>query len=435
MTGRPPDHEPLRDDWPMQGTETRVTNWAGNITFSAAEVHRPTTVEQLQEVVAGARTVRALGSGHSFSPVADTDGVLVRVDGLPQVLDVDGAAGTVTVSGGMTYGQVAAGLHAAGLALPVMGSLPHISVAGAAATGTHGSGSGNRVLADSVTALQLVTADGELLELDRDDPRFPGSVVALGTLGVVTRLTLAAVPGFDIAQEVRERLPLRALLDHLDEVLEAGYSVSAFTDWADPVEASVWLKSRAGSEPLPADWLGSRPADGPRHPVPGMPPHHTTEQLGVVGPWHERLPHFRMEFTPSSGDELQTEYLLPREHGPAALAAVAELADRLAPVTQIGELRTIAADELWLSPSYGRDNLAVHFTWVPDLDVVAPVVRAVEAALAPFDARPHWGKVFSTDPAVVAASYPRMADFVALRDSLDPERCFSNAFVDTYLGA
>lgn len=415
---------------------TAVTNWAGNITFSASAVHRPTTVDELRALVAGARRVRALGSGHSFSRVADTDGELVRLDGLPRLLEVDSAAATVTVSGGVTYGDVAPVLHTAGLALPSMGSLPHISVAGASATGTHGSGDSNRVLAHSVVALQLVTADGDLLELSREaDPdRFPGAVVALGTLGVVTRLTLAAVPGFEIAQEVRERLPLQSLLTQIDAVVSAGYSVSVFTSWKDPVEASVWLKRRPDAIPLALDWLGSSVADGPRHPVPGMPAGASTEQMGTVGPWHERLPHFRMEFTPSSGDELQTEYFVPRASAAAALAAVAELAPRIAPVLQIGELRTVASDDLWLSSAYGRDSLAIHFTWVPDGTVVLPVVRAVEAALEPFAPRPHWGKVFDMDPALVASRYPRLADFQALRDELDPGRRFANEFVDRYLG-
>ena len=421
----------------MQGVAVGTKNWAGNITFSASAVHRPTSIGQLQGLVAAASRIRALGSGHSFSPVADTDGELVRLDGLPRILEVDSALRTVTVGGGLTYGDVAPALHAAGLALPNMGSLPHISVAGASSTGTHGSGDSNRVLAASVVALELVTADGSLLELRReDDPdRFPGAVVALGTLGIVTRLTLAAVPGFQIAQEVRERLPLASLLAHVDDVVSAGYSVSVFTDWADPVEATVWLKRRPDAASLAPDWLGSVVADGPRHPVPGMPTHHSTEQMGSVGPWHERLPHFRMEFTPSSGDELQTEYLLPRSSAAAALAAVAELAPRIAPVLQIGELRTIAADDMWLSPAYDRESLAIHFTWVPDMAAVTPVLQAVEAALEPFEPRPHWGKVFSVDPAVVASRYPRLPELRVLRDELDPGRRFANEFVDRYLDA
>ncbi|MGJ7442655.1 D-arabinono-1,4-lactone oxidase [Aquipuribacter sp. MA13-6] len=418
----------------MTDTLTPTTNWAGNVTFSARAVHRPTSLDEVRWFVTGAERVRALGSGHSFSTVADTDGDLVLLDRLPKDVVVDPTAGTVTVSGGCTYGDVVGPLHQAGLALPSMGSLPHISVAGAMSTGTHGSGDGNRVLAASAVAVQLVGATGDLLELDRSDARFDGALVALGTLGIVTRVTLSTVPGYQLVQQVQDRIPVDALVTAVDEVLAAGYSVSAFTSWAPGSTAEVWVK-RTPSSPAPVDgWLGGVVADGPRHPVPGMPTEHATQQMGEVGPWHERLPHFRMEFTPSSGDELQTEYLLPREHAAAAAAAVAALGDRIAPVLQIGEIRSVAADDLWLSSAYGRDSLALHFTWVPDLDAVLPVLAEVEAAIAPFDARPHWGKVFTTAPEVVRSLYPRLPDFVALRDDLDPDRRFANAFVDRYLG-
>lgn len=418
----------------MTETLTPTTNWAGNVTFSARAVHRPTSVDEVRRLVVGAERVRALGSGHSFSSVADTDGDLVRLDGLPKDVVVDAAAGTVTVSAGCTYGDVVGPLHAAGLALPSMGSLPHISVAGAMSTGTHGSGDGNRVLAASVVAVQLVAATGDLLELDRTDPRFDGAVVALGTLGIATRVTLATVPGYQLVQQVQDRIPLERLVSGVDEVLTAGYSVSAFTTWAPGGTAAVWVKrDPASPAPVPG-WLGGVAADGPRHPVAGMPTENASQQMGEVGPWHERLPHFRMEFTPSTGDELQTEYLLPREHAAAAVAAVAALGERIAPLLQIGELRSIAADDLWLSAACGRDSIGVHFTWVPDLEAVLPVMAAVEEALAPFAARPHWGKVFTTDPAVVRSLYPRLPDFVALRDELDPHRRFANAFVDRYLG-
>jgi alditol oxidase len=412
-----------------------TANWAGNVRFAAGAVHRPTSVAELQRLVASTPRLRALGTGHSFSTVADTTGDLVRLDRLPAEIEVDSATGTVAVAGGLAYGQVVGALHAHGRALSAMGSLPHIAVAGAASTGTHGSGDRNQVLAASVVGLQLVTATGDLLQLDRSDPSFAGAVVALGTLGVVTRLRLATVPAFDLAQEVHEQVPLDALVDHVDEVMAAGYSVSAFTGWAPGGTVALWLKREPGSASPPADWLGGTRAGGPRHPVPGMPVEHCTEQGGAVGPWHERLPHFRMEFTPSSGDELQTEYLVPREHGVEALRAVAALGERIAPVLQIGEVRSVASDDMWLSPAQGRDSLCIHFTWEPDADAVMPVVAAVEAALEPFEPRPHWGKVFSTEPATVASRYPRLGDFVALRDTMDPGRRFGNEFVDRYLGA
>jgi alditol oxidase len=412
-----------------------VRNWAGNVTYGAARLHRPTSVEQVQEVVAGCRRIRALGSGHSFSRVADTDGDLVTLAGLPARFEIADDRQSVTVSGGLRYGEVAPRLHAAGRALSNLGSLPHICVAGAVATGTHGSGDSLGCLATAVLGLDLVTASGDLLHLDRSDRRFPGAVVALGGLGIVTAVTLAVEPAYDVAQQVVADVTPGMARNNLDEVFAAGDSVSAFATWGHGDPVRLWVKRRTDGEwpPLDGDWLGGRPASRAQHPVPGLDPAACTEQLGHRGPWHERLPHFRLDHTPSHGDELQTEYLVPREHAVDALDAVAGVAERIAPVLMVSELRTVAGDDLWLSPAYGRDSLAVHFTWRADPDAVMPVVTALETALAPFDVRPHWGKVFTTDADAVAALYPRHEDARALRRDLDPDDVFGNTFLDSHL--
>ncbi|HYN97589.1 MAG TPA: D-arabinono-1,4-lactone oxidase [Pilimelia sp.] len=415
-------------------------NWAGNVTYGAARFHRPTTLAELRGLLAASRRARAVGTGHSFNRIADTTGDLISVAGLPRTVRLDRAAGTVTVSAGIRYGELATHLHAAGFGLPNLGSLPHISVAGACATGTHGSGERNKGLATAVTGLDLATAGGELLTLTRaaDGDRFAGAVVGLGALGVVTSLTLAVVPSFDVRQYVYDDLPWDSLISHFDEIAGAAYSVSVFVDWAGPRAKQVWLKQRLGGPDAgapPRRWLGATLADGPRHPVPGVGPEPATEQLGVPGPWHTRLPHFRPEFTPSAGAEVQSEYLLPRGRALAALAAVAAVRDSVAPALQVCEIRTIAADDLWLSPSYGRDTVALHFTWVPAADAVARAVTAVEGALAPLDARPHWGKVFTLDPAVVRAQYDRLPDFARLRGEVDPDGVCRNEFVDRYVPA
>ncbi|MET8471405.1 D-arabinono-1,4-lactone oxidase [Streptomyces sp. NPDC006422] len=405
-----------------------ITNWARNITFSADRLHRPAGLDALRAVVAGSGHIRVLGSGHSFNRIADVDaergGALVSLVDLPHRIDVDTAARTVRVGGGVRYAELAAELHARGLALPNMASLPHISVAGSVATGTHGSGNGNRSLAESVRAVELLTGDGELVTLARGDAGFEGAVVSLGALGVVLSLTLDAEPSFDVAQHVFRELPFEGL--DFDAVSSAAYSVSLFTGWGGPRFDQVWVKQRV-PEPVRFPW--AEPAEEARHPVPGMDAVHCTEQFGAPGPWHERLPHFRAGFTPSSGDELQSEYLLPREHAVAALAALDAVRDRLAPVVQVCEVRTVAADTQWLSPAYGRDTVAFHFTWVADTARVLPVVSLVEDRLREFAPRPHWGKVFTTPPARIAERYPHAADFVALAERLDPEGKFSNAFV------
>lgn len=413
-----------------------TTNWAGNIAFTAERVHRPRTVAQLRELVAAGAQVRALGTGHSFNRIADTPGDLVSVAELPRMIEIDSATGTATVSAGLRYAEVAEQLHRAGFALPNLASLPHISVAGACATGTHGSGDRNGGLATAVSALRMVGADGELVELSRrDDPeRFPGAVVGLGALGVVTELSLDLVPDFEVAQYVYEGLALDDLAEDFDAVSGAAYSVSVFTTWADG-HGSVWLKQLHDTDqptaPPTPEWLGARLADGQRHPIPGMPGDFCTPQGGVPGPWHERLPHFRPDFTPSNGDELQSEFLLPRAAAPQAIAALRGLADRIAPLLLISEIRTVAADDLWLSPAYGRDSAAFHFTWVKDTEAVTPLLAAIEERLAPLGARPHWGKLFTTPPKQVADLYECAADFRRLMHAQDPGGKFRNAFVES----
>jgi xylitol oxidase len=414
-------------------TET-VTNWAGNITYAAKELHRPHSLAALAALVADGTKVRALGSGHSFNEIAEPgpEGVLLSLAALPAEVDVDAAARTVRVGGGVRYAELARRVHGHGFALPNMASLPHISVAGSVATGTHGSGVGNGSLASAVREVEIVTADGSTVVMGRGDERFGGAVTSLGALGVVTALTLDLEPSFDVEQYVFTELPLAGLdFESLETVMASAYSVSLFTDWREPGFRQVWLKRRT-DQPLP-DFPWATPATEKMHPVPGMPAVNCTEQFGVPGPWHERLPHFRAEFTPSSGAELQSEYLLPRRHGLDALHALDAIRTTLAPVLQTCEVRTVAADEQWLSPAYGRDTMAFHFTWIEDTAAVLPVVRRLEEALDAFDARPHWGKVFTTPSAVLRGRYPRLDDFAALARELDPQAKFANEFVRAVL--
>lgn len=399
-----------------------LTNWAGNVVFTAGSVHEPRSVDELVALVAAAcadgRTVRAAGSRHSFSRVADPgpDGVLVSMRGLDRIVAIDRDAMTVTVEGGIRYGELSAMLHAEGLALHNLPSLPHITVAGAVATATHGSGDGNGNLATAVRSLDLVRADGSLLHLTPADPRFAGAVVSVGRLGVVARLSLAIEPTFDVEQTLYLDVPFEACADALDEVMSSAYSVSLFTDYQRDVVDQVWRKGRVGRDgPAPGTLLGAGPATERLHPVAGVSAESCTEQLGVPGPWADRLPHFRLGFEPSSGDELQSEYFVARSDGAAAMRAVAGLREELAPLLKISEIRTMAADDLWLSTAHGRPTLALHFTWANDEGRVMAFLPTLEAALAPFDARPHWGKLTAMAPGHVAALYPRWGAFADLR--------------------
>ena len=409
-----------------------VTTWAGSYVFGAAQFVHPGSLAELQEVVAGASRVRALGSRHSFTDLADTEGTLVCLDRLDPAVVLDAERGEVTVGGGATCGLLAETLHAHGHAFATMASLPHISVAGAVATGTHGSSDRSGSLSSLVSRLEVVTPDGELRTVARGDADFEGWVVAMGALGVVHRVTLDVVPTFEVRQRVYTGLPWDRYLEELDAVMGSAYSVSAFVDWVTPEVVQLWVKSRA-EEPEPE--VDAVAAADPMHMVPGAHVEAVTQQLGLVGPWHERLPHFRAAFTPSAGEELQTEYFVPRRWAREALEAVRPVGPDLAPLLQVSELRTIAADDLWLSGAYEEDVLGLHFTWFPDWDGVHAVLPRLEEALAPYAARPHWGKCFTTAPDVLEAVFPRLADFRRLRDEVDPEDVCGNRFLDRVLGA
>jgi xylitol oxidase len=388
-------------------------------------VHRPSTLEELQAIVAAARQVRAVGSRHSFNDIADAE-EQVALTALPADVVVDRDAATVSFGAGLTYGELAGALEREGLALHNLASLPHISVGGAVATASHGSGDANRNLATAVAALELVTSSGELVTAARGDTDFDGIVVGLGALGVVTRLTLDVEPAYEMRQRVFEELAWDALFEHFDAITGSGYSVSVLSYLGESVD-QVWVRSRVAEEPEVArdDLFGARPATVDRHPILGLDPVNCTPQLGRPGSWSARLPYFRMGFTPSAGEELQSEYLVTRAHAGAAIEAVRALADRIRPVLHVCEIRTIAADRLWMSPQYERDSVGIHFTWALEPEAVMDVLADLEPALAPFDPRPHWGKLFLHAP-----RYERVADFARLAERLDPRGAFRNAWLE-----
>jgi alditol oxidase len=408
-----------------------LRNWSGNHTYRAERLHRPSSVEQLREIVAAAPHIRVLGSRHSFTAIGDA-AELVSLDALPAGIVVDRAAATVTCSGATRYGELAAALEPEGLALGNLASLPHISVAGAVATATHGSGDTNGNLATAVAALELVTSDGELVTSVRGDDDFDGMVVGLGALGAVTRVTLDVEPAYEVRQRVFEGLPWVALFEHFDAITASAYSISVFNRLQDAAADQVWIKSRVtdAAEEIRDELFDARAATEERHPILGIDPVNCTPQLGVPGLWSDRLATFRMGFTPSSGAEIQTEYLIPREHTVPAVQAVRALASSIRPVLQVCELRTMAADRLWLSPQYERDTIGIHFTWKREQEAVERVLVDVEAALAPFSPRPHWGKLFLATAADIAPLYERLPDFARLAERLDPRGAFRNAWLE-----
>ena len=389
--------------------------------------------------MSGASKVRGLGSRHSFNTIADTAGDLVAMSALEPVVELDTQARTVTVGGGIKYGELATQLHENGWALANLASLPHISVAGACATATHGSGAGNGNLATSVQAMELVTASGDLVDISRDDdPELVDALaVGLGAFGIVTRLTLSVEPTFDVAQRVYEHLPMSTVQAHLGDIMGAGYSVSLFTSWRSDEVEQLWIKRRvAPGSGHDDEWsrFGATPATSDMHPIAELSAEPCTPQLGVPGPWHDRLPHFRMGFTPSSGEELQSELFVATVDAPAAIQTLVELHDVLAPVLKISEVRAVAADTLWMSPCYQRDCIAFHFTWVQSWPEVEPVLATMEAALEPFAPRPHWGKLSTLSGEVIRARVPRIDAFEQLVNEWDPTQKFRNPYLENLFG-
>jgi xylitol oxidase len=409
-----------------------ATNWAGNITYGARGIHRPGSLDELQALVSSSDRIRALGSRHSFTSLPDSEGELVQLDALPAGIEIDSEHRSVSVGAGVTYGALAEHLHRAGWALSNLASLPHISVAGTVATGTHGSGNANQALSAAVSALDLVGPDGTLRAWRRGEQDFDGSVVSLGLLGIVTRLVLDVEPTYEVSSTQFTGIGWDTLDERFDDLMAAAYSVSLFTKWTGGI-GQAWFKSR-GTTPV-TEVVGARPATETLHILSGADPAAITQQHGVPGPWHERLAHFRMEFTPSRGQELQSEYYLPREEARAAIASLRELGPLLAPLLQSAEIRTLAADDSWLSGAYARDTVGFHFTWVRDVPAVYDVLPLVEAGLVPLGARPHWGKCFTMTGEELLAAYPRLPDFGRLRDALDPGRKFANRFTDRLLSA
>jgi alditol oxidase len=410
---------------------TNLKNWAGNFEYSTNQLHQPETLEQLQAAVREVEHLRVLGTRHSFNNIADSTENLLSLERLPSSINIHPEGRKVTIRGIVRYGELAQQLYPAKLALHNLGSLPHISIIGACSTATHGSGDQNGNLATAVSAMEILTASGDIVSLSREaNPDvFPGAVVSLGALGVVTSFTLNLLPTFELSQQIYENLPLAALDSHFDAIMGAAYSVSLFTDWQGDAISQVWLKQKA-EIPLPAEVFGAKPANGPRHPVEGVAPDACTQQLGVPGPWHERLPHFRFEAIPSVGNEMQTEYFVRREAAVDALRALRPLGDEIAPFLFTSEIRSIAADDLWLSPSYQQDSIAIHFTWKPDWASVRQLLPKIEAALMPFNPRPHWGKLFTLPPQHIQAQYEKLPDFRELLREFDPHGKFRNAFVE-----
>ncbi|WP_031497250.1 D-arabinono-1,4-lactone oxidase [Bryobacter aggregatus] len=413
----------------------KITNWAGNLTYSTTRLKEANSVDQVRSLLASQEKWKVLGSRHCFNTIADSRDNFLSLPATMDRIAIDERARTVTVDGSLKYGQLSPVLEKKGFALHNLASLPHISIAGACSTATHGSGETSGNLATAVSAIEFVSASGEVVQLSRkvDGDTFPGAVVGLGALGVITRVTLDLQPNYTVKQYVYQNLPFSQLQNHFDAIEASGYSVSLFTDWKNQLVNEVWIKDRSDAKKsfaAPAEFYGARRATRNLHPIAELSAENCTEQMGIPGPWYERLPHFRMGFTPSAGKELQSEYFVPREHAVDAILAVERLKDQVSPHLMITEIRTIAADDLWMSPCYKRASVAIHFTWKQDWESVRRVLPQIEKALSPYQVRPHWGKLFTIAPKELQAKYARLPDFVRLANKYDPKGKFRNDFLN-----
>jgi xylitol oxidase len=413
----------------------KLKNWAGNLEYSTENLYPANSLDQIREFVKKQSRLKVLGTRHCFNNIADSKYNFLSLKPMDKVVALDPGAHTVTVEAGMSYGQLCPYLDSKGFALHNLASLPHISIAGACSTATHGSGVKNGNLATAASALEIVTADGELIKLSRqnDGETFRGAVVGLGALGVIAKVTLDIQPTFMMRQYVYENLPLAQLKEHFDAIESSAYSVSLFTDWQKQRLNEVWIKSRVEAghafDATP-EFFGAKLATRNLHPIAELSAENCTEQMGVPGPWYERLPHFRMGFTPSAGKELQSEYFVPREHALEAILAVERLRDQVTPHLMISEIRAIAADDLWMSPCYKQACITLHFTWKQDWPAVSKLLPVIEKELAPFNARPHWGKLFTTSPATLKSIYTKLPEFVQLSKKYDPQGKFRNEFLE-----
>jgi xylitol oxidase len=414
--------------------ENRLSNWAGNLEYGTNQVFSANSLTEVQDYVKKQKKFKVLGTRHCFNNIADSRDSFLSLKAMDGVVHLDREAHSVTVNANTTYGQLAPLLHAQGFALHNLASLPHISVAGACSTATHGSGEKNGNLATAVSDLEIVTAAGDVVNLSRKDGEaFRGAVVGLGALGVISKMTLEIEPAFDMRQYVYLDLPLSEMKNHFDEIESSGYSVSLFTDWQKQRINEVWIKSRTEEGrafAAPEEFFGAKRATRNMHPIAELSAENCTEQMGVPGPWYERLPHFRMGFTPSAGKELQTEYFVPRTNAVEAILAVERLREQVGPHLMITEIRTIAADDLWMSPCYKESCVTIHFTWKQDWPAVRKLMPVIEKELAPFNARPHWGKLFTTSPAQLRTIYKKLPEFIALCKHYDPQGKFRNEFLN-----
>jgi len=407
-----------------------VKNWAGNVTFGTERHVTPGSMEELSELVSKSSKVKVQGSKHSFNTIADSTDTLVSLQNFNQIGEPDPETRSVRIGGGVTYGELAVHLESRDWAVSNLASLPHISVIGACATATHGSGRTNKNLSNQLLDLEVMGPDGNIRRIPAGSEEAKLAAVGLGAIGLITAASVRIEPTFQVQQWVYEHLPFDVLTTYFDVVSSHGYSLSLFTNWTGDTVEQMWVKEREGGLfEGRSECFGAKLATEKLHPLREMDPVNCTDQLGVPGPWSERLAHFKLEFTPSAGEELQSEFFVDFDQATAAIGALRAMGPELAPLLFVSEIRFIARDDLPMSPAFGSDIVAFHFTWRPMWEQVKEVLPRIEAALAPLGARPHLGKLFSMSPERLAEVYPRLSELREYAQNWDPQGKFLNEFL------
>jgi L-gulono-1,4-lactone dehydrogenase len=425
-------------------------NWAGEQRCRPQAIERPGNRDELAELVVAAaargQRVRVAGSGHSFTDIALTDGLLLRLEGLNRVLAADRASGRVKVEAGIVLSELNRRLDELGLAFENLGDIDRQTLAGSISTGTHGTGERFQSISAQIEAIEIVRADGSTLEVsaESDADTFRAARVGLGALGVIYAITLRTVPAYTLHRVDRPR-PLDDVLDSLDELVAAS---DHFEFYVFPhTRTALCRESRRTDEPprprsraavyaqevVLENWVGQLFALGARH-LPSQVPRLARIAAGNVGRSTKIDRSFEVFASERRIRFTEMEYAIPREHAVEAIGRVLELADR--PEHQVAypiEVRFVAPDDALLSPSHERATtyVAVHqdrkLRW-------EPYFRGVEAIMSEYEGRPHWGKRHFQTAETLAPLYPRWDDFARVRSELDPDGLFRNAYTDRVLG-
>uniref|UniRef100_A0A915D0Y3 FAD-binding PCMH-type domain-containing protein n=1 Tax=Ditylenchus dipsaci TaxID=166011 RepID=A0A915D0Y3_9BILA len=421
------------------GCRAPLLNWGGNFNFSTQDIKYPTTTAGVQQLVKECKgKIRPVGTRHSFSEIANTNDTLICLVHMNLILSVDPSVPSVTVQAGITYTDLIPFLQSIGLAIPMMASLGEISIAGAINTAVHGSGAGIGNLATQVLGLQMVLADGSVVQYSKgqNDTELAAATVGLGALGIVTQVTLQAQPTYNLAINVFENMDMSVLDTQLYNITHSGYAINMWSTFGTPgVLDQVWITTKVDSNGVNAygnvsQLYGAPAATAQSSPIAALPPTYVVPQMGIVGPYYERLTDYDLGLSGQEGQQTQSEYYVDFDDFVPALKALQTLSAEINAVVYVALFRITEKDELWMSPQYKKTTMAIHFSWQPKLDQVMALLPKIEAALAPFNPIPHWGKLYTLKPEQYLPLLPKYPEWREQVELHDPTHKFRNKWLE-----